>query len=495
VPLVGFTQKVIEALKRTKADNQMRHVHLYGESGLGKSAFLAYLQTQLPIQMGAQVLAHFVGAETSATPEGWRDQLMARLRHQLAQIQTVDKQNEFEQALNIAGEEKDTWDAFYDLLAKYQQAIKQPVILLLDAINQMHGVSRLFEKFNPINLPHDVFLVTSAIEEYPLQLTQNTPLPKLDSDLIRNITHSYLADYQKTLPPEVVTLLANAEPCKNSLFLKMLLEELRLLGRHETLLEQAQAMIGLKTPAKLFEQTLQDIDTYAVQNGVAVQPAKKIMQFIHLSYRGLTQHQLKQLVSQSTGFTLHDAHLSPVLARLRNFLLLEEGRFRVMHTAFALPIPQDQEAQQRMAIVQHSDQNTIVGLLEILYQYTQADKQEEVTNLLGAHFFEIHPVDERLCLQALWLIGAGKTEVNAHIQILLNLFRGKLAASVPENLNAIGIFLLENSFLNLAELVLEKKLKHDQKSLPALLPDIVLSLNNLSILNNSLKPLSFRGFE
>jgi tetratricopeptide (TPR) repeat protein len=484
VPLVDFTQQVIDSLKQTQEDNQMRHVHIHGESGLGKSAFVAHLSTQLPTKMGAQVLPHFVGADTSASPEGWRDQLMMRLRHGLEQTQeslASDEPSELEQeALSLDGS-KDAWDAFYDLLAQYQQQIQQPVVLLLDAINQMHGVTQLYEKFNPIYLPEDVFLVTTSIETYPLPLTKQIEFPKLNSELIQSITQTYLADYQKTLPPEVESLLTDAKPCQNALFLKTLLEELRLLGRHETLLEQARAMIALKTPARLFEQTLNDIDAYAAQNGVPIHPAKQIMQYINLTYRGLTQHQLKQLVSKTSDVELQDAHLAPVLARLHNFLLLEQGRFRVMHSAFALPVTQD-EIARRQAIIEESDKSTTIGLLETLHQYTQANQQAEVTAILGEHLFEMFEADERLFAEALALIGAGEAQVNAYVQTLMDMLKQSLSSSLLENIDRLSIFLLKNSFSNLVELMLKKHLENDLRVLPEGHPGIANSLNTLAML-------------
>lgn len=478
VPLAEFTQQVMESLQQTNVDNQVRHLHIYGESGSGKSAFLAYLNTQIQTQWGATTLAHYVGAETSDNPQGWRDQIIKQLRYELQQKK--DQQIESPELLDLDGS-KEAWQVFYDLIADYQQEIKQPVVLLLDAINQMQGVAELYEKFNPINLPQDVYFISSAIVEYPYKQTQNIQLPRLDAQLIQNIIKTYLANYQKTLPLEVAALLAHSKSCQNGLFLKTLLEELRLIGRHETLLAQAKTMVALETPAKLFAYLLQNIDAYSAQNGVLIEPAKQMMQFISLSYRGLTQHQLKQLVSQVSNFELHDAHLSPVLARLRNFLLLEQGRFRVMHSAFELPLKQDAvEEVQRMAIVKQSGLTTKAGLLDTLYQYIQVKNLAEVSALLNEHFFELFEFDENLCRDALTFIGAGEAVINPSVQGLMDATAKELELLNPIDLDNIALFLTNNSFINLAELILQYKLVFFQKELPAEHWIIADSINSLA---------------
>ena len=450
LPLAEFSQKVLQAVYQTELDNQVRHLHIYGESGLGKSAFLAHLAKQLE-QQNAVVLNHFVGAEALSSPEGWRDQLMSRLVAELEQ-----DENEVPEA------GKDAWEVFFEKLGRYQQQVQRPVYLILDALNQMQRLSNLYEHVSALTLPQDVYWITSAIEPYPLNTTHNQELPKLDSNAIKGITQAYLGDYKKTLPSDVIQILATSPACQNSLFLKTLLEELRALGRHETLLAQAQDLLALQTPSKLFQQVLRDIDDYQVQLGLPA-IAKNMMQFIGLSYRGLTPHQLKQLLTTSTKQVVQDAHLVPILARLQTFLLNEQGRYRLMHSAFEMESNLD-KAQQRQMIVTICDMHTMAGVMEKLFQCLQLKQPKRVTTLLCKHLVSIYREDEGLCRDALILIGALKNAVNQEVNKLIEAIENNYSqlGGGPDDFDNLGGFLKRNFFINLAKASIAKSLEFDR---------------------------------
>lgn len=465
LPLAEFSQQVLQAIYQIQVDNQVRHLHIYGESGLGKSAFLAHLAKQLE-QQNAVVLSHFVGAEALSSPEGWRDQIVMRLRSQLEQ--------EPNEGLDA---NKDAWESFYDLLAQYQQEVQKPVFLLLDALNQMQGPTKLYQDFSALKLPENVYFISSAIESYPLAITHNASIPRLQPKDIEGITRIYLADYQKTLPPDVVALLVDSEACQNGLFLKTLLEELRVLGRHETLLEQAQRLIALQTPAKLFQQVLKDIDGYQGQLGLPAELAKQMMQFIGLSYRGLTPHQLKLLLTLATNQTIHDAYLAPILARLQTFLLNERGRYRLMHSAFQMDCCTN-TLQQRESITKVSDKEVIDGLLEQLFQATQMKQLNRINNLLGEYFLTVFEADQLLFRDALTIINAGAAKQTLEVQQLIsNLKELKVNVESTLQLISVGSFLFSNSFLNLAELLFSKALENSL--LGEGLKNFSMSLKNL----------------
>ena len=228
-----------------------------GDSGMGKSALLANwaLQYQAsftpeappppppkrsfwgrvkealkpaassPAEAPLVLLMHFIGA--GPTSADWA----AMLRRLLGEMQ-----RRFDIPQEIPDQPDALRLAFANCLS--MAAAKGRVVLIIDALNQLEdreGAPDLV--WLPPVIPGNVRLIVSTLPGRPLNdLTKRgwptLTVAPLEEAERRDLIKAYLAQYTKELSPRELARLAGAPPCANPLYLRALLEELRVYGDH-----------------------------------------------------------------------------------------------------------------------------------------------------------------------------------------------------------------------------------------------------------------------
>ena len=131
-----------------------------------------------------------------------------------------------------------------------------PIVLILDALNQLEdrdGAPDLL--WLPPVLPENMRLVVStlsgrALEEITKRKWPVFKVEPLSVDERKELIRVFLRDYSRSLSPARVDRIAAAPPSANPLYLRVLLDELRLFGYHERLEER----IGYYLPAESRQQ-------------------------------------------------------------------------------------------------------------------------------------------------------------------------------------------------------------------------------------------------
>jgi tetratricopeptide (TPR) repeat protein len=281
-----------------------------GESGLGKSALLAnWALAHREKHPGELVILHFIGASPSSSD--WRA-MLKRIIGQLAR--------HFSLELEIPDQPDQLRLAF--VRALHAAAARGKVVLVLDALNQLEdreGAPDLL--WLPAAVPSNIRLIVSTLPGRPLDELTKRGWPTLTIEPLqpaqrKRLIADYLAQYTKTLDSARSSRIADAPQSANPLFLKTLLEELRLWGEHETLDQAIGGYLEAGDPADLYAKILERYEAdYERERPRLVRDA---MTLIWAARDGLGESELLDLLG-SKGEPLARAHWSPL------FLAAEQG--------------------------------------------------------------------------------------------------------------------------------------------------------------------------
>ena len=275
--------------------------HVYGPSGSGKSSLLANWVHLLSCDNGQLNVSvrfshvHFVGCSaTSANPTKMLHRLLSELKYSFL------CQNDDNTGVGKGNEDLPfDWarlllllpEVLCDVSSKLERENdnrpegSRPlvVVLVLDALNQLTtpdnddssksgnvSVNQSYLSWLPKILPPFVRLVVSSIERpdsgdvsLPSSISQCvTPtsnilevLP-LDAEGVRGIAVSYMSGYGKALGENQIKMLMACEQTKNPLFLRAVLEEIRVWGKFELLTDVMSSYLKKETIGELFDAIL-----------------------------------------------------------------------------------------------------------------------------------------------------------------------------------------------------------------------------------------------
>jgi hypothetical protein len=384
-----------------------------GESGSGKSALLAnWLDRYRVAHADEVVLYHAIGATPqSADGSAMLRRLLGEFRRRLGvQAEVPSKPVELQQA--FAG-------------ALYQAAARGKVVLVLDALNQMEdrdGMPDLL--WLPPELPANVRLIVSTLPGHSLdELTRRQwptlAVKPLEAEERARLIVECLRQASKALSEERVRRLAAAEQSANPLFLRALLEELRVFGVHEKLDERIAYYLGAPSLEGLFDRILEryEADYERERPGLV----REAMTLLWAARRGLAEEELLQLLGDGqTGEPLPQAYWSPLYLAAEHALTDRGGLIGFFHDYMRQAVARRylSEAEQKRAVHRklagyfagrERDPRTVD---EWPWQLAQAEDCEELYKLLtDLDFFQRAWEGNQFEVKAYWVLvethGAG----------------------------------------------------------------------------------------
>lgn len=353
VPLGKFEDQVLALIQQSRTQPHSRPIRIFAESGYGKSAFLSHLATRFADADDTIVFSHFVGADGFPELTAWRDRLIAFL----------DTQGSSPPIDTPHGDER--WKILPALLAETVRRTGKTLILMLDAINQFTDVdaetraraakpeispkemkaavtAEVIFRLQGLQLPEGVVLIVSTIPDVKMPECQNIELPGFTEEqrheAIRQFFEIYRKEFSSGSSTDLMPILTSAEACKSPLFLRLVMEELRLHARHETLTEKTRELIACKNAHALFYHILREMDLDFTESGHSGL-ATRAVRLMTASWRGLSPNDLGYLLASpydpvdpaTARHRLPDQTLTPLLARLSPFCLNDDGRMTLMH--------------------------------------------------------------------------------------------------------------------------------------------------------------------
>jgi len=262
-----------------------------GESGLGKSALIANWIAANEKSLDSKLIYHFIG---NTSQEGDYRKITQRLINEIKDKYGLDeKKNEIIESSSNSDKQK---EEFEKLLGKIVD--KNKLLIVLDGINQLlEQENAKLLNWLPI-FPKNVKLIFSTLlhdatmdvfwrKEYKQLVLQPLTLEKREELII-----GYLKEYGKKLLPEQVKNIAKNKKCENTLVLRTLLDELRVFGRDNELLdEQINDFLKTKDITDFFDRVLKRFEnTY--NNDKYPSLVQELLSLISVSRDGLSEDEL-----------------------------------------------------------------------------------------------------------------------------------------------------------------------------------------------------------
>ncbi len=394
-----------------------------GESGMGKSALLAnwalryrasFTQeaappptpkrsfwgklknaitpaTSFPADAPPLLIMHYIGAGPhSADWAAMLRRLMGELKRRFDIQQEIPDQPD---ALRLA---------FANFLS--MAAARGRVILIIDALNQLEDRDAAPDLvWLPPVIPANVRLILSTLPGRPLDdLTRRgwltLTVQPLDPGERRQLIRAYLAQYTKELSPPELERLAAAPPTANPLYLRALLEELRVYGDHYTLKARLDHYLTAPGVKELYELILARYEgDYEGDRPGLVEEA---MSLIGAARRGLSQAELLDLLG-TEGEPLPGAVWSPLYLAAEHALMDRAGLISFGHDYFRHAVQDRYLATEATRQATHlrlaayfdrqdleiGDRPNLRKIDELPWQLAQAAAWQRLYNLLLAPAF------------------------------------------------------------------------------------------------------------
>lgn len=284
---------------------------IYAESGSGKSSLVSFWCQQMRRRHpGLPIIEHYVGIGAGANDH------LAIMRHIIEEIRELFSRNE-----EIPSEPEKLERQFANWLGF---SVGAPLLVVIDGINQLSGRALELAWLPPV-MPEGVrLIVTSTVEQTLVALRERgwstlgmQPLSEKEREAV---VVRFLSEYHKALSREQVQRLAADIKCSHPLFLRTVLEELRLEARHETIDRELDRYLLATGTEDLFQLVLERIE-----EDFGARAVRAVMSLLWCSRAGLNENELQEI----TGISR--LKLSTMLGGLDYHLVRKEGVLTFFH--------------------------------------------------------------------------------------------------------------------------------------------------------------------
>jgi len=264
--------------RENDGDAHGRAMIVAAPSGYGKSALLAFwADAWSKAHPDRAVIVHHVGVDGGDH--------ISIIRHLMLEIQ-----ERFSVTGDLPIDPMTTVGEFPEWLG----CIDSPTILVIDAVNQLRGTA-LELTWLPRQLPHNVRLVISTTpgETYDRladRRWRSMELAPLDRAEREKIISRYLGEYSKSLTREQIGAIIEDQKSAVPLFLRTLIEELRVFGEHQQLDERIGYYLASRDTADLFQRVLERLEH---DHGKGL--VRDVMGLIGVSRNGLSEIEVLEI--------------------------------------------------------------------------------------------------------------------------------------------------------------------------------------------------------
>lgn len=395
---------------------------ILGDSGSGKSALLAnwvlHFRERHPDQF---VIAHYIGSTIYSTD--WAA-MMRRImgefkRHLHLQLEVPD--NPVELGRSFAN-----W--------LHMAAAKSKVVLVIDALNQLEDREGALDLvWLPPSIPPNIRLIVSTLPGPSLNELQERKwnamqIVRLSDSERREFIRKYLCQYAKELSPAQAERIARTEQSANPLYVKVLLEELRVYGDHDTLSRRIEHYIAASTIPDLYKKVLARWESDYEGDSDLVGDA---LSLLWASRRGLSEAEIVEMLG-TDGEPLPKAVWAPFYLAAEQSLVSRSGLLNFAHDylrdavkeAYMPTAKHQKQAHVRVAVYFSRKENNSRRLEELPWQMAKAEAWKPLYDLLSKLEFvdslwRVSEFDAR----AYWTSVLGNTElriVDAYREVLEN---------------------------------------------------------------------------
>lgn len=336
-------------------------------SGTGKSALVAYWAEQFRgTHEGACVIEHYVGCG---------DEGVSRadvIRHVMLELR---------ERFSIATELPETPERLVKDFPAWLWFGREPVVLILDALDQLHDADRGLD-WLPDNLPPTVRLIATtadpaAAEElrgrgWSVLMLEPFTLAERRS-LVRRFVHEKKAGLTAAQQRAVVSDAGSANP----LLLRTRLEEARAAGTDRNADEAIGYYLGATTVEEMYERLLGRLES-ELEPGTA----REVLSLLCAVKSGLSIAEIAEIAPLSSK------QIVAVVERLDAYLLDIENRLSLFHVslgrAAAHRWPEAHAAATRLRLADYfaSIPRSVRSAQEVIFQLTEAREWRRLVDFL-----------------------------------------------------------------------------------------------------------------
>ena len=385
-----------------------------GVSGLGKSALIAnWIVDFKKRNPGVFIIEHYIGA--SADSADWKA-MLTRIMQEL--------KGKFSIKIDIPWEINALRREFAVCL--HRKEINCQVVITIDGLNQLEDHDGALDLvWLPTSFPSNIHCIVSTLAGRPLAELEKRNIPSLKIEPLspaerRELIISFLIQYAKHLSEALLTRIADAPLSVNPLYLRVLLEELRLHGKHETLSNLIEEYLNATSIEDLFQLILSryEKDYEADYPGLV----RKVLCAIWASRRGLSEAEILDIAGDRDAPLPH-VFWSPLYLAVEQSLVNSNGRISFSHAYFKNAVKsryllkkEDIRAEhtrlaEYFSSLEHSQRRTD----ELPYQYMKAKSWESLNNLLSeANFYLSAWNTNEFDVRSYW----AQIETNSHYRMI-----------------------------------------------------------------------------
>ncbi|MFC5701351.1 DUF4062 domain-containing protein [Cohnella faecalis] len=301
---------------------QRRSALVHGISGSGKSSLLSHwIKSVEASEPDIHVVKHYVGlTKTSASCIGTVQRLIGELNAR------------FDMNVPVPLDVKDLRDAFFQCLRAVPET--ETTIVMIDAINQFEDADdHEFFSWLPTELGSHIRFVLSSTRSGPEELEdwESMEVGLLGEEDKRHLLGQFLSvRYGKELEPRHIEQIVAAPQTENPLYLRALLEEIRLIGDRGSFDKQLGDYLLAPTPDLLYDQILARYER-VYGDGSGRQLVKEALSLIGVSRSGLLEQELRDLLGKE-GEQLSSSFWSPFMVAVEPYLTNRSAPLRIYHT-------------------------------------------------------------------------------------------------------------------------------------------------------------------
>lgn len=309
--LIGYeenTDNLAPLYDHVESENQPLVV--YGDTGTGKSALLAYWSKKYKEKHpDAFIIEHYIGASDKGS-------------NHLGIIKRI--MEEIKERYNLTDEipanPRELERGLYQWLAKVRN---EKLILIIDALNQLEEVSQDLT-WLPRHLPQNVRTIVSTTTDSKHRL-EGRGWPEFEILLLDNtqrveIIKNYLRKFTKKLSKKQQRLILDNENSYNPLFLRVVLEELRIHGEFESLDEKIKYYMKAWGLTDLFERVLERLE-----KDYGREIVREVLTLVEASRKGLSEIELRDI----TGFKHFE--LTQFISAMDFYFCKKQGLYNFFH--------------------------------------------------------------------------------------------------------------------------------------------------------------------
>lgn len=464
---------------------------ILGESGAGKSALLANWGIRFRREHPDEfVLMHFIGSSPHSSD--WA-RMVERIMGELGEFHGIEPEP--------AGRSDATPDVLRLAFARHLEmaAARGRAVIIIGGLNQLQdrdGAPDL--AWLPPVVPSNIRLVLSTLPGRPLDDIRRREWPTLGVGPLNEserkaLISLYLRQYAKGLSPERIERIVDQPQTASPLYVRALLDELRLWGVHEELDERIDHYLRAGTVGQLYQRILArwEEDYEKERSGLV----GEAMSLIWAAKRGLSEGELLELLGSGDS-PLPSAHWSPFFLAAEQALANRSGLIGFLHEHLRRAVerrylerePNRTSVHLRLANYFDSRRADSRSVDELPWQLAEAEAWPRLQDLLAdLDFFRRAWPGSEMEVKEYW----ARVEDHSSIR-LADAYRDPISASDPDPEWAFGLskLLLDTAHVEEARTLLQRlvercRARRDRVSLQRALVNLAVALQRQEALERA----------